>query len=57
MAIFVYAENINGVYKKAAFEAVSYAKAIADKAGDSVTVLQLTLQMFQMFFTNMEQIK
>ena len=31
MAIFVYAENINGVYKKAAFEAVSYAKAIADK--------------------------
>jgi electron transfer flavoprotein alpha subunit len=29
MAVFVYAENINGVYKKAAFEAVSYAKAIA----------------------------
>ena len=31
MAVFVYAENINGIYKKAAFEAVSYAKAIADQ--------------------------
>jgi len=41
MAIYVYAENINGVYKKAAFEAVSYAKAIADKAGDSVTVIAI----------------
>jgi electron transfer flavoprotein alpha subunit len=28
MAVFVYAENINGVYKKAAFEAVSYAKLL-----------------------------
>ena len=37
MAIFVYAENINGIYKKAAFEAVSYAKAIAEKNGDTVT--------------------
>ncbi|MGV8915394.1 MAG: electron transfer flavoprotein subunit alpha/FixB family protein [Kaistella sp.] len=41
MAIFVYAENINGVYKKAAFEAVSYAKAIADQAGDTVTVISV----------------
>ncbi len=41
MAIFVYAENINGVYKKAAFEAVSYAKAIADQAGDTVTVVSV----------------
>ncbi len=39
MAVFVYAENINGVYKKAAFEAVSYAKAVADQAGDSVTAI------------------
>ncbi len=39
MAIFVYAENINGIYKKAAFEAVSYAKAIADQAGDTVTAI------------------
>lgn len=39
MAIFVYAENINGVYKKAAFESVSYAKAIADQAGETVTAI------------------
>ena len=41
MAIFVYAENINGIYKKAAFEAVSYAKAIADKNGDTVTAITI----------------
>ncbi len=39
MAVFVYAENINGIYKKAAFEAVSYAKAIADKKGETVTAV------------------
>lgn len=41
MAVFVYAENINGTYKKATFEAVSYAKAIADKAGDTVTAVTI----------------
>ena len=41
MAIFVYAENINGIYKKAAFEAVSYAKAIADKNGETVTAISV----------------
>ncbi|WP_300670613.1 electron transfer flavoprotein subunit alpha/FixB family protein [Soonwooa sp.] len=41
MAIFVYAENINGVYKKAAFEAVSYARAIATQAGDTVTAIAI----------------
>ncbi len=41
MAIFVYAENINGIYKKAAFEAMSYAKAIADQAGDTVTAITI----------------
>lgn len=41
MAIFVYAENINGVYKKAAFEAVSYAKAIAAQTGDTVTAVSV----------------
>lgn len=41
MAVFVYAENINGVYKKAAFEAVSYAKSIADKTGDTVTAVSI----------------
>ncbi|MGS0746918.1 electron transfer flavoprotein subunit alpha/FixB family protein [Halpernia sp. GG3] len=39
MAIFVYAENINGIYKKAAFEAIAYAKSIAEKKGDSVTAI------------------
>ncbi len=41
MAIFVYAENINGIYKKAAFEAVSYAKAVAEKAGETVTAITI----------------
>lgn len=41
MAIFAYAENINGVYKKAAFEAVSYAKAIATQTGDTVTAVSI----------------
>lgn len=41
MAVFVYAENINGVYKKAAFEAVAYAKAIADKNNDTVTAISI----------------
>lgn len=36
MAIFVYAENINGAYKKATFEAVSYAKTVAAQSGDAV---------------------
>ena len=41
MAVFVYAENINGIYKKAAFEAVSYAKAIADKNNDTVIAVSI----------------
>lgn len=41
MSIFVYAENINGVYKKAAFEAVAYARAIADKVGETVTAVSI----------------
>ena len=41
MAVFVYAENINGVYKKAAFEAVSYAKAVADQLGETVTAISV----------------
>ncbi|MDR2206969.1 MAG: electron transfer flavoprotein subunit alpha/FixB family protein [Flavobacteriaceae bacterium] len=39
--IFVYAENINGIYKKAAFEAVAYAKAIADLQADSVSAITI----------------
>ena len=41
MAVFVYAENINGIYKKAAFEAVSYAKAIADQLGETVSAITI----------------
>ncbi len=41
MAVFVYAENINGVYKKAALEAVAYAKAVASQKGDTVTAVTI----------------
>lgn len=41
MSIFVYSENINGNYKKSAFEVVSYAKAIADKAGTDVVAVSI----------------
>ena len=41
MAVFVYAENINGIYKKAALEAVSYGKAIADQLGDTLTAIAI----------------
>lgn len=41
MAILVYAEAQEGKYKKAAFEAVSYAKSIADLSGDSVTAVAI----------------
>ncbi len=41
MAVFVYAENINGIYKKAAFEAVSYAKAVAGQLGETVTAISV----------------
>lgn len=41
MAILVYAESHEGHYKKAAFEAISYAKVIADQSGDSVTAVSI----------------
>lgn len=41
MAIFVYAENIGGLYKKSTLEAVAYAKAIADKAGEEVVAITI----------------
>ena len=41
MAVFVYAENINGIYKKAAFEAVSYAKTEAGQLGETVTAISV----------------
>lgn len=39
MSVLVFAENWDGSFKKASFEAVSYAKAVADKIGGSVTAL------------------
>lgn len=41
MTIFVYAENINGSYKKSTFEAIAYAKSIAEKSGASVTAISI----------------
>ena len=41
MAILVYIENTDGTLKKSAFEAASYAKAIADQLSDSVTALSI----------------
>lgn len=41
MSILVYTETENGKFKKASFEAASYAKALADKNGDSVTAVSI----------------
>ncbi|MCC6685210.1 MAG: electron transfer flavoprotein subunit alpha/FixB family protein [Bacteroidia bacterium] len=41
MAILVFAENIDGIYKKSSFEAVSYATAIASATGDKVIAASL----------------
>ncbi len=39
MSVLVYTESENGKFKKAALEVVSYAKAIADQMGTSVTAV------------------
>ncbi|MCB0374965.1 MAG: electron transfer flavoprotein subunit alpha/FixB family protein, partial [Sinomicrobium sp.] len=41
MSVLVYTESENGKFKKTAFEVASYAKAIADKTGDTVTALAI----------------
>lgn len=41
MSIFVYTENISGAYKKAALEAVSYAKTVADMSGTDVVAVSI----------------
>lgn len=41
MSIFVYTENVNGVYKKITFESVSYAKSIAGRLGTTVTAISV----------------
>jgi len=39
MSVLVYTESENGKFKKNAFEVASYAKAVADKLGTSVTAI------------------
>ncbi|WP_411766661.1 electron transfer flavoprotein subunit alpha/FixB family protein [Winogradskyella sp. A3E31] len=39
MSVLVYTESEKGKFKKTAFEVVSYAKAVADKIGSSVTAV------------------
>ncbi len=41
MSVLVYAEQAEGKFKKSVFEAVSYAKAIADQKGLSLTALSI----------------
>src|SRR5690349_11517004 len=41
MSVLVYIENVEGKFRKSAFEAVSYAYAVASKVGGSVTVLPI----------------
>lgn len=41
MSVLVYADNINGICKKGAFEAVSYAKSCADALGVSCVALSI----------------
>ncbi len=39
MSVLVYTESENGTFKKAAFEVASYAKAVADQMGTTVTAV------------------
>lgn len=41
MSILVYIENIDGAFKKSAFESLSYAKAIGDLTSEKVTALSI----------------
>ncbi|MBB5621018.1 electron transfer flavoprotein alpha subunit [Pedobacter cryoconitis] len=41
MSVLVYVEQVDGKFKKSVFEAVSYAKAIADKTGTSLTAVSI----------------
>jgi electron transfer flavoprotein alpha subunit len=44
MSVIVYTESEKGKFKKAAFEVVSYAKAIADQMGTSVTAVAINAE-------------
>ncbi len=41
MPVLIYAENADGVFKKSIFEAVSYARAIADQNNTSLTAISI----------------
>ena len=41
MPVLVYTENANGKFKKSAYEAVSYARAIADQTNTSLTAISI----------------
>ncbi len=41
MSVLVYTESENGKFKKTAYEAVSYAKGVADKLGTTVTAVAI----------------
>lgn len=41
MSVLVYVEQVDGKFKKSVFEAVSYAKAIADNQGSTLTALSI----------------
>lgn len=43
MSVLVYAESDNGKFKKTTYEAISYAKGIADKIGTSLTALAINV--------------
>ncbi len=44
MSVLVYTESENGKFKKAAYEAASYAKGIADQLGTSVTAVSVNAE-------------
>ncbi|WP_158799560.1 electron transfer flavoprotein subunit alpha/FixB family protein [Pedobacter sp. L105] len=41
MSVLVYVEQVEGKFKKSVFEAVSYAKAIADKTGTNLSAISI----------------
>ena len=41
MAVLIYTENTSGKFKKSTFEAVSYARAIADQSGTTLTAISI----------------
>ena len=44
MSVLVYIESENGKFKKASYEAASYAKGVADQLGSSVTAVTINAE-------------